>query len=582
MGGQVSGLKVACTFLAADIGASQTIVDYPNAIWHWGAARLVNATQAAAGPTIVSAPTAAQAGITTADINRSVEGTNIPAGDFIKNVSGTTVTLAKPTTVALGGAPGQVLTVANTDSRAVTDGVTSAGSATVTSATAHFCAAYAGNTCFGKTDVGKAISGGSLPDGATISAVASATSVTIVCTGCIGTAISAIQAGSALNLSIEPTSPSTSTRLIADAHFNSTTVICSNSAKFAATDVGLPVAAAPGAPALGANLRITAVGVSGSCGTGLGNGSTATLGGGTVTADALNSTTTHNIVVGKPLKTAPASGNTAGQLAIGLAVNPALSPTSPPCSANKTSAFQIQLQWQNPADYDTHVAANTSDTDFSFGLTTQTVPPTTNAELLFKTNATSFAGFLYQGDTTRNRTLAANGGTTNLSPTITSATAAFTQQDVGAHVVSNVANAVPKRAFILKVNSATSATLNTPATATSSVNAFTIQNSWMVKYAFLPTGLGICPSTNEVQALAINGLSVGAVQVPTNTGPAGTTQTRALVANPQGTSKAFTGQTGLTYGAFFVSGKPDVNQPTNSNACTVSSPNTPTYPCGNG
>ena len=148
--------------------------------------------------------------------------------------------------------------------------------------------------------------------------------------------------------------------------------------------------------------------------------------------------------------------------------------------------------------------------------------------------------------------------------------------------MSNVVNAVPKRAFIARVDSATQATLNTTAGATSVVNAFTIQNSWAVKYAFLPTGIGICPSTNESQALAINGLSVNSVSIPTNTGPSGTTQTRALTALPQGTSKAFTGQVGLNYGAFFVSGKPDANQPTNTNACTVVSPNVPGFPCGNG
>ena len=743
--GQMSGLKIACTFLAADVGASSTYLDYPNAVWHWGAARVVNVTQAAAGAAITDAHTAAQAAFASpADVNRSVEGGNIPPGDFVKSVSGATVTLAVPTTVRLGftsvvtaaangikagsskvtittaptklwtgltiagtgiaagsviwnvdvvnkvlnlslpaaasassvaltiGSATTTVTVSNTDSRSVMDGVTtgptttatgalaagslpatsttgppafaaagdlnvttattpvilhytskdathflgvtvtnaggtiasggtiSQGSATVTSATAHFCAAYVGNTCAGVTDVGKRISGASLPDGATIAAVTNANTAVIGCVGCLPTAAGAIlgiQGGNTLSLSIQPTKQTSSTRFVSDAHFNSPTAICSVSAKFVSTDVGLAIATAPGAPAFTgatpANLRISTV-TTGTCGGTLGAGSIANLTGGTLqaAADAVN--VTHNIVVGVPEPTSPASGDVAAGLAIGLQVNPALNPTSPPCSAGKLSAFEVPLQWENPAQYDTTIAPSTSDKDFSFGLTQQTVPGTSSAQLLFKTSATSFAGFLYQGDSSRNRNTAADGHTSStVTPTVvTSASAAFTQADVGAHIVSSVAGSLPKRAFITRVDNATTATLNTTATGTTAAAVFTIQNPYMVKFTFLPVGIGICPNTSEMQAIAAGGQAVRNAMSPTSsnvagngatsTGPAGNAQIRTLDGQAQGTSKVFTGTTGLQWSAFYVSGKPDANQPANSGSCTLTSPNVAGYPCGDG
>src|SRR5207244_2407088 len=119
-----------------------------------------------------------------------------------------------------------------------------------TSASAHFCTFPVTTTC-SATDVGKRISGGSIPDGATIATVNSTSSVVIACTGCLpspAVAIAGISAASNFNMSIEPLNPTSSTRVVTDAHFLTTTSICSVSAKFSASDRGLAVAPAPGSP----------------------------------------------------------------------------------------------------------------------------------------------------------------------------------------------------------------------------------------------------------------------------------------------------------------------------------------------
>ncbi len=95
-------------------------------------------------------------------------------------------------------------------------------------------------------------------------------------------------------------------------------------------------------------------------------------------------------MIGLPTKTAPATGDVQGTLAILLQVNPTVSPTSPPCAANKISGFQIPLQWKNPGAYNTQVAAGTNQ--FS-----GTSPAATSiAQLDFNTASTSFSGYVEQ------------------------------------------------------------------------------------------------------------------------------------------------------------------------------------------
>jgi hypothetical protein len=435
--GNSSGLVVACTFDSTGTASALTITDYADAVWHYGAARNVNVTVArttvggvsstAGKTTIKSRPTnntaaascagspAGQTGIpagnlaiAAADINHSVEnaassaahaGVFINPGTFITAVvsSGSgctqviTVTLSKPT---LAGGPlcpaspgpttgnctnsvGAQVLVSNDTGRTVTDGVTTAGSATVTSATAHFIA----------NDVGKGVVAGDLPDGATISTVNSATSITLVCTGCVG-GFTGVSSASGLNLALSPANPPTSARYVTDGSSGANKILTSATAEFAATDVGLPVVFNPAIPTV-AGARIASVAT---------DGSTATL-----AAPVNLAAGSKKFTVGVATKTAPATNDVGGTLAILLQVNPTVSPTSPPCAANKTSGFQIPLLWKNPGAYNTTV--NGGANQFS-----GTSPAGTSiAQFDFNTAPTSFSGYLEQHYTT---TAGVNGPST--------------------------------------------------------------------------------------------------------------------------------------------------------------------------
>jgi hypothetical protein len=533
--GNSSGLIVACTFDSTGTASSLSITDYDDAVWHYGAARNVNVTVTRTGgtagttagqTTIKSRPTnntaaascagspAGQTGIpagnlaiTAADINHSVEnaansatggGAFINPGTFIKAVTSSgsgctqviTVTLSKatlaggplcpaspgPATGSCANSVGANVLVSNDTGRTVTDGVTSAGSATVTSATAHFCGGA--STCTGPTDVGKGVSAGDLPDGATIATVNSLTSVTLACTGCVG-GFTGVSSASALVLTLTPAVQPTSARYITD--FNpaaATRTITSASAEFSPSDVGLPVIFNPPIATLaGARIGTTAA-----------DGSSATLAGaGTATIPS----GAKKLTVGLATKTAPATGDVGGTLAILLKVNPAVSPTSPPCAADKVSGFQIPLLWRNPGAYNTVV--NGGANQFS-----GTTPAATSiAQFDFKTAPTSFSGYLEQHYTT-------TGGVQGAS-------------------------------------------------------------QYTIHYTFLPVTIGLCPGTGDATTFDFSGLSLKIAQNPSFTGGGGGGE-RGILPEPQGTQTTYTGATGaeVTTGA--------ASQPTNTNACTVSSP----------
>lgn len=428
-GGNSSGLIIACEFDSTGTASSLTISDYADAVWHYGAARNVNVTVARTGgtvgttagkTTIKSRPTnsttvascanspSGQTGIpagnlalSAADVNHSVEfatssathaGLFINPGSFIKSVvsSGSgctqviTVTLSKatlaggplcpaspgPTTGSCTNSVGANVLVSNDTGRTLTDGVTTAGSATVTSASAHFLA----------NDVGKTVTAGDLPDGSTISTVNSTTSVTLVCSGCVG-GFTGVSSASNLVLALAPNPVPTSARYVTDGSATGTRVLTSASAHFAASDVGLPIVFNPAISTL-AGARVGSITS--------GGGSVTIAGAGTAT---IPTGTGKKFTLGVATKTAPATGDVAGSLAILLQVNPTVSPTSPPCSANKTSGFQIPLLWKNPGGYDTTVNSNTNQ--FSG------VQPaaTSIAQFDFATAPTSFSGYLEQNYT---------------------------------------------------------------------------------------------------------------------------------------------------------------------------------------
>jgi hypothetical protein len=483
MQSQASSLHVDCTFTSTGISSSITINDYPTAAWHSGAARSVNVNDGTVGvTTITSAATSAQVAISTSDINHSIEAPGVAPGSFVVAVSGSTVTLSRKTVA--GGGTGKVALIANSSARAVLDGVTTAGSVTVKSATANFVAA----------DIGRYLGGGSLPDGGTIATVVSTSQVTIACTGCLGSWQTAIAAGTALPLTIAPKNPSTSMRFVTDAAFPSATTLTSASAHFAATDVRQPVSGA----GVAAGTRITATAT---------GGASATVA--CPVAPCLNGAGARQVTIGGAEKNAPSNNDVIGQESIQLTLNPLILPTAPPCSANKISAYEIQLQWHNPGNYDTHVSASNTDHDFGGNQ----MPGTSNAQFQFKTAPTTFSGYLLQNTTMSGTTATTTG--------------------------------------------------------------------WQVSFPFVPTTLAVCPGQGVASGWHFNPVSVTQAQVPTGTGPPGAPQAvRALLPLPQNTSQNYTGTTGATRGAFVATGAGVGNQPTNTNSCTLASPNSLGYQCG--
>jgi len=406
------------------------------ALYHYGAARLVNvfmtrnsATTFSPNNILKSCPTnntsAAFVNATTcpspgsaaghlafsqADVNRSVEfptssatmtGILIQPGTFISCVgAGCTPAIAAtnakiskplinaatpaPCSAACANTPTVGVLVSHGTNRAVQDGTTSAGTGNVTSATAHFCGAPGATTgsCAGKSDVGARVAAGDLPDGATISSVTSQTAATLVCTAC-ASGFTFTTTASSQPLSIDPVTPTTTTRYISDASLGGANnrTITSATGRFNANDVGLKLSwiahtTAPVYAASPAGLRIGTV-------TGATTATIVGAGTGALLAGA------KPITLGVPTKTAPTNGTVVGTLAISLTVNPIVSPTSPPCAAGKVSGFHIPWQWRNPGGYG--LADNNSTHVEGHGITGTSI-----GQMIFLTPSTSFAGFIKQ------------------------------------------------------------------------------------------------------------------------------------------------------------------------------------------
>jgi len=145
-GGQ-SQLAVNCTFTNAGSSSNETIEDYPQAVWHDGAAwHLTGAVTTAGSPTVTAASGHFSAAT---DINDTISGTNIPANSFIVAVnSATSITLNNKASAATSAG---TLTIDNSDTRSVTNGVTTSGSTTIYSGPAH--AVTTGVTTNGSTTI---------------------------------------------------------------------------------------------------------------------------------------------------------------------------------------------------------------------------------------------------------------------------------------------------------------------------------------------------------------------------------------------------------------------------------------------
>jgi len=545
--GNASGLIVSCVFSAAGVAPQITITDYADAVWHYGSARTVavSVTRTGAAPGTVTSgalikvcplnnTTAAATCFGAAasnpagqlnvgagpggDINHSIENPAssatlthllIQAGSFIKTTAAGTATLSKPVlaagwpncpgTYASGCAsiPTKVL-LSNDTGRASTDGVTTAGSACVSSVAMNFKAA----------DVGSAFSAGDIPDGATIAAFpgtgcgTATTSVNLACTGCVG-GFTGVTSASAQVFNVTPSKPPSSSRYVVDGTATGSRVLTSATAEFAPSDVGQPIVFIPAIATL-AGARVGTISADG------GNTTIAGAGVAAIPAGA------KKFVIGNQTKTAPASGDTIGTLAILLRVNPAVSPTSPPCSALKTSGFQIPLMWRNPQGT-VNLAVNTLGANgyntFVGGthLSGSSPASTSVAQFDFRTASTSFSGYLRQLYTT-----------------------------------------------------------------TASVQG---DSHYGVYYTFLPVGVGICPGTGTATSWTFSGLSKKIVENPSFTAGGGG-GVRGIRSEPQGTSTTYTGQpwvAGTDTGAYVTTSAGE--QPSNTNSCTVSSPATLTIGC---
>jgi len=333
-----SELKVNCTLTtaSASVGLWNKIEDFSSgaggtgraeAVWHVGAGRNVVTTAAtASGSKVITAAAGHFAG---ADINNGISGTGIAAGSFIVAVTATTATLSLATT---GVALGATLLVENSDGRVFADAAFPAGN-TITSNTAHFCKPLL-NNCGSKTDIGRNIGGTRIQHGATITAVASATSATL------SSAPVACPSGVTTcgTVDISPASTTTTARYVDDVTVSGAS-LCSAQAKFNATDVNLPVSGAN----VGAFTRwITAVSVAG--------GAPCIAG---QTRATLNSAATNGanqvVIIGQDNRTAVADSDPVSQLGAELALSPTLVAGVLPCTANAPTGFQIQGKWHGPS-----------------------------------------------------------------------------------------------------------------------------------------------------------------------------------------------------------------------------------------
>ena len=346
-----SGLKVACT-VASPAPTALTYHDFApatgtnaGAFWHPGAARVTAADgHATSGSPNISSATGKF--VAAVDLNRSITGAGIPAGAFIKSVtSATAAVLSASATATVTTA---VFKIENSTSREVTDGKTTSGSGTLTSATANFQPG----------DVGKVVSGQGAKPGTVITARASTTSVTI------SPVADATSPAAGVTLNFETPLESSTARRITDGHTTSgSTAVTSATAVFdTVTDKGISITG-PGIPA---NAVITAVASATSV---------------TISAAATATSTAAILFIGTQTVTAPVNGEAIMQIGAELQLSPTLVASSDSCAENTPEGFVIQGKWQNPASFVTAGVLGTP-------------PSNAIAQLLVPTSVVSFAGYV--------------------------------------------------------------------------------------------------------------------------------------------------------------------------------------------
>jgi hypothetical protein len=342
--GSSSELAVACQLstLQGAAGNQYRVEDYPQAVWHTGAGRVITttaatpATNTAAGKVI----TASGGHFTAQDINETITGPGIKSNTFIVAFTATSATLNK-----IVGAPGvvsgAVLNIDNSTGRTITD-TTFPTTTTIGSATGHFCRATpALGNCGTKTDVGVTVSGTRIQHGTTITAVGAANSITLslptIACPAGDTAVNCNQVG------IGSPPGVTTFRQIKDATFVSPNKVCSATARFATSDLNLTIASVGAPNKFPAGDYITAVNAAG-CPVGTTEA--------TIKVAYVVSGTNKNLIIGARNSSAPLSGDAVMSLASELAVSPSLAAGVPACSSNAASGSNLQGKWLNPGSFD--------------------------------------------------------------------------------------------------------------------------------------------------------------------------------------------------------------------------------------
>ena len=348
-----SELSIACTLTTATGGGGNayTIEDFPDAVWHQGAARLSAADgNITAGSATITSATARFAAT---DVNHIIAGGLLPTGTFITAFTNATTVQINAVAPVGSTTTTAVLTIENGTGRSAT-GSTTSGSKTVTSTTANFTAG----------DVGRVLSATAIPHGDTIATFTNATTVVLT------TAATATSANKAISIADLPTL--TSARQIKDGHTTSASVnVTSATAVFAATDVGLPITGA-GIPAGDYVATFT-------------NATTIKL---HVAATATS--TAAVLTIGAPNSGAPLNGEAVAQLSSKLSLDPTAFGGAvdgvPPCTANVINASSISGYWNNPGSF-AAVAGSSTDAKNKGPVIGQIVYPT---------SVLSFGGYVTQ------------------------------------------------------------------------------------------------------------------------------------------------------------------------------------------
>jgi len=433
-------------------------------------------------------------------------------------------------------------------STGATPGCTSAGTGNTAAATGmHFCEPALGAECASTDDRGNFLSGGDLPDGAQISTVPDRNTVTLLCqstpsvggapvwnwggpaTTC-GGGFGLVTALADLQLTITPYPIPTGPRMINCATMTGSkggvperTITTTCGAAFSRFDVGLVVRGCSTvvfgagticnpATSVANGVRIASVG---------NGGTTAVMDPASGTATTWTTGTNQHVTIGFEAKTAPATGGIIGSLAIALIVSPDISPTSPPCAANKVSGFQLPLHWRTPG-FAPSLTVPSANGGYDFGFAG---PPVnqfagsvmtgiSRAQIEVATSVTTFAGFLKQDLT--------------------------------------VGTGPAPQAY--------------PATPTTT--------RWRIHFENLPVGIGLCSGTGLSETLEVKALENRHAMNPSGTG-GGFGAVRALLPelqNTDATNSTYTGTgTGNLAGANVTttgSGPTSV-----TNTCKVTSPN---------